>query len=506
MGKGSIAKIAAALAIISVYIYLFGIVGTIDSLDSNLAEQMSENTAQTFETTEPPQPDDAVPVIAATTTAAPRPEKVIYTYSTQLNVANGKKPSLADYTATEAILVVTQEMTAAAATTTVPADFELSEDDVDYTTPVKTTTTTAAATTTTTAATELTSASTSIVTMGTTTTVPPETTTTTVETTTEAETTTTTTTPEETTASAETEISETAVETTTEATTTAETTTAEETTTEVSVPETNIADETLTVNAGGTIVTDTASVIVAKAVMAEIGDSFSEEAIKAQAVAAYTYIKYYNQNNQNAYVLFKTPSDKVTRCVNEVIGQGIYYNGSLIQAVYFASSAGSTASSVNVWGVDYPYLRSVAADFDALYDINYGRKATFTSDEIRVLVQNNTGIALDGDPSTWFAITSRIDGNFVGSMTIGGQESFYNGSKTVTITGRVFRETIMEYGIRSASFDIVYDASTGSFVITTYGYGHCVGMSQHGANILATQYGYNYEQILKYYYQGVTIA
>ncbi|MBQ8903926.1 MAG: hypothetical protein IJY73_06520, partial [Oscillospiraceae bacterium] len=140
MGKGSIAKIAAALAIISVYIYLFGIVGTIDSLDSNLAEQMPENPSETFETTEPPDSDDAVQVMA-TTTAATRPEKVIYTYSTELNVANGKKPSLADYTATEPILVVTQQATAAAATTTVPADFELGEDDVDYTTPVKTTTT-----------------------------------------------------------------------------------------------------------------------------------------------------------------------------------------------------------------------------------------------------------------------------------------------------------------------------------------------------------------------------
>jgi stage II sporulation protein D len=90
-------------------------------------------------------------------------------------------------------------------------------------------------------------------------------------------------------------------------------------------------------------------------------------------------------------------------------------------------------------------------------------------------------------------------------MTIGGQETYYNGSKSVKINGRVFRESILEYNIRSASFDIVYDASTDNFVITTYGYGHCVGMSQHGANILATQYGYNYEQILQFFYQGASI-
>lgn len=275
--------------------------------------------------------------------------------------------------------------------------------------------------------------------------------------------------------------------------------------TEASTPETVPTDEVLTVNAGGNIVTDNASVIIAKVVMAEVGDSFNEEAIKAQAVAAYTYIKYYNQNGQNAYVVFRAPSEKVTKCVNQVIGQGIYYDGKLIQAVYGASTPGYTASSLNVWGVDYPYLRSVKTDFDAAYDINYGRQATFTSAEIKTLVEKNSGIVLDGDPNGWFNITSRVDGAFVGSMTVGGQDSFgYNG-KNLAITGRVFREIIMDYNIRSASFDISYDSQTDKFTVTTYGYGHGVGMSQHGANILASYQGCNYMQILQFYYQGTEI-
>ena len=40
-------------------------------------------------------------------------------------------------------------------------------------------------------------------------------------------------------------------------------------------------------------------------------------------------------------------------------------------------------------------------------------------------------------------------------------------------------------------------------VITT-GYGHGVGMSQYGAEGMA-RLGYTYDQILKYYYQGVEI-
>ena len=41
-----------------------------------------------------------------------------------------------------------------------------------------------------------------------------------------------------------------------------------------------------------------------------------------------------------------------------------------------------------------------------------------------------------------------------------------------------------------------------SFV--TRGYGHGVGMSQYGANEMA-KLGYNYKEILKYYYKGTEI-
>lgn len=68
------------------------------------------------------------------------------------------------------------------------------------------------------------------------------------------------------------------------------------------------------------------------------------------------------------------------------------------------------------------------------------------------------------------------------------------------------REVIMEFDLRSASFDISYDPASATFTFTTYGYGHGCGMSQHGANILATYYGYTYDQILGFYYPGTTVA
>jgi stage II sporulation protein D len=509
-------KIIISLAIISLYVFLFGIMQTVDSIDQSIEEAVGTTAA----------PRMAAPAV---TTGVDENGRAVYTYATDLVVVNARKPGLADYSRTETALLILPEdagtVTTTPAETTAPADFVFASEDLDYTVPVTTTTeATTTADTTTSAETTTTLPETSVtytseVTTASTTAGEPL-----IEEPEDDE-------EDEEDISEDTEVPEddpdiadftdeqdvtyvtTTEETTPEElddpddTTTAAVTTVAETTT--TAPEENPYagnDEMFTVNAGGVIMTDTAVNVVATAVMAEIGDGFHEEAIKAQAIAAYTYIKMYSINNERAYIARRTPSEKLINLVKQVIGKAVYYNGELIQAVYTASTAGRTASSKTVWGVDYPYLQSIDTAFiDEEYDINYGRKPTFTSEEIKNYVKKATGIVLSGDPSEWIKIDSYVDGIYVGQMTIGGQQTFNNGTRDVRITGRIFRETIMDYDIRSACFDIVYDPSTDQFTITTYGYGHCVGFSQHGANILATYFGYNYEQILKFYYQGTEI-
>ena len=241
--------------------------------------------------------------------------------------------------------------------------------------------------------------------------------------------------------------------------------------------------------------------------MSEIGGTFAAEAIKAQAVAAYTDVKYNNlHNNSPSVYLSDNVTDSVRVLVASVIGEAIYYNGEIIQAVYSASSSGYTASSKLIWGNELPYLQSVYCELDKDYDPNYGRQKTFTSADMKNRVYNTTGISLSGDPSKWFTIDELADGNYVAQMSIGGQQTYINPSgKTVKITGRVFRETIMDYDIRSYAFEIDYDAATDVFTITTYGYGHGVGLSQNGANNLAKYWVWNYKQILEFYYQGTVV-
>ncbi len=266
-------------------------------------------------------------------------------------------------------------------------------------------------------------------------------------------------------------------------------------------------NEILTVDDDGEIVSGKALDIISRIVQNEIGGTFAPEAIKAQAVAAYTHVKYNNTHNNNPRVrLADNVSDSVRVLTASVIGQAVYYNGEVIQAVYSASSAGYTASSGAVWSNPLPYLQCVYCELDAQYDPNYGKTKKFTSSDIKSRIYSMTGISLSGNPADWIQIVDFVEGKYVGNMTIGGYDSYVNSDgKTVKITGRIFRERIMSLDIRSSAFDVSYDAAADEFTFTTYGYGHGVGLSQNGANNLAKYWGWDYKQILEFYYQGTVV-
>ena len=254
----------------------------------------------------------------------------------------------------------------------------------------------------------------------------------------------------------------------------------------------------------GTYYTAGAREIIARAVVGEIWNEFPDEAVKAQAVAEYTYIKKNNEMGVSPTTALKTDVyDRIYKLVDEVLGEAIYYNGEMIQSVFFASSCGYTNSAENVWGVDYPYLRSVDCPLDKTTDPNWGSTDSYSSDYIKNAVQNTLGIALTGDRSKWFKINSRLDNRehgWVTSISVGGMTKA-NGK---TIDGRTIRETVLGYSLKSAAFDLKYDKSSDKFIFTTYGHGHGVGLSQYGAKALAEN-GYTYKQILQHYFTGVEI-
>lgn len=248
--------------------------------------------------------------------------------------------------------------------------------------------------------------------------------------------------------------------------------------------------------------------VVCQIVQAEMGGTFHEEALKAQAVAAYSYLKFNNAKGLSPSISLNSKvSAKVKAAVQDVFGVGIYYNGKIAQSVYSSATGGYSASAKDVWGGDIPYLESVVSEFDSAGSY-YGSVKTFSQDYIKNAIQKSTGIALSGNPENWITLLPAeqggiVDGGYVGKILIDGNATYTKSGNSITLTGRILRENILDYGLRSSKFEVSY--SGGVFTFVTYGYGHGVGMSQIGANLYATKGGYNYLQILQHYFTGIEI-
>ena len=272
---------------------------------------------------------------------------------------------------------------------------------------------------------------------------------------------------------------------------------------EVSSQTPSVSAKEMSVYAGGRLVTGSAEDIVAQIVANEVGNSSPIEAVKAQAVAAATFVEFYNKTNQAPSVALKTPSEAVKAAVREVINERIYYNGEIILSTYGSMAAGFTNNSEDVWGGAYPYLVSVESKYDHLAP-NYRYEKTFSAQYVKDIVREKLGITLSGDENEWFSIVTYTSGGYNGVMDVGGVHTYINSSgKRVNITGRILRENV--FSLRSAKFTVEYNEATDTFTFTTYGYGHGVGMSQWGAIYYAQYDNWDYKQILTHYYTGCVV-
>ena len=237
--------------------------------------------------------------------------------------------------------------------------------------------------------------------------------------------------------------------------------------------------------------------IIPAIVEAEMGSGFSKEALKAQAVAAYCWlINAGSQSGSAPSVPMKTASDKVESACREVYGVKVKYKGETAQTYYYAISAGYTANCKDVWWADIPYLRAVKSEGDEDYS---GFKTTvkYSASELKSRVKDTYGVSLSGvSKSEWFKITHDENNAYVRSVNIGGKKS---------VSGSSFRDSLLQYELRSTAFAVKYNKSSDTFTFTVRGWGHGVGLSQVGANYYAKK-GWSYTDILTHYYPGTTVS
>lgn len=198
--------------------------------------------------------------------------------------------------------------------------------------------------------------------------------------------------------------------------------------------------------------------LLACALEGEMGPSFHEQALKAQAVAIYTFAKYYSfiglDSNSFAY---KYPASQACyNVVDDVMKNGLYiaYNGKTAMTPFHSISAGKTTSYYNVWGnTALPYLSGGRPSYGDYNAENFKTTYSISSDEFKTLVESKSdlGITLSGDPATWISVISHDtainqDVGYVSSIKVGGK----------IMTGNDFRSKILDGKIRSHCFVVVY--------------------------------------------------
>ena len=245
-------------------------------------------------------------------------------------------------------------------------------------------------------------------------------------------------------------------------------------------------------------------------VSAEMPAEYSEEALKAQAVAAYTYALYNKKENADKpYDITDSPntdqhyisyekacekwgenapkySEKIKNAVKSVEGEYISFSGEPILALYHAISGGKTEDIADVFGVSLPYLVSSDSIGDLLEN-DYQTSVSLTPQQFSALLEDK--VTLSGEAKNWVSDVKHRDNGYVKSVTICGKE--FKGTEIRSI-----------FSLRSANFDINFD---GSFNFTVRGYGHGVGLSQSGAEYMAKQGG-TYKEILMWYYKNCEIV
>ncbi len=296
----------------------------------------------------------------------------------------------------------------------------------------------------------------------------------------------------------------------------------------------------------------------------EMIPSWPLEALKAQAVCARTYVMASRKHSGfdvctteccQVYQGIGRANATTDMAVDQTAGQYMTHNGELCVAYYSSSDGGATENSENVWNEAIGYLRGVVDPYEA--DIadtapNYRWTVTYTPSQLTSRLRSkgyNVGTIVSMTVSEYTATgnvykvtltdSNGVKWNFTkGSVvrsalgvssirfTVNGAapDTYYINGASGTITGSL--DSVYAVG-GSGNSEIlghnnVYavtgtgevqkvgggtqQTSSGNFVLTGTGRGHNVGMSQWGAYSMAKFYNMPYDQILKFYYTGVTIG
>ena len=269
---------------------------------------------------------------------------------------------------------------------------------------------------------------------------------------------------------------------------------------------------------------------------------------------------YYGTRQQN---------ENSNSAVDDTYGLFLLHDGEVIEAFYHASSGGYTEDAENVWGKEVPYLKAVedehliqtlpyeftvtnselkailkekgysitgdivdfyvsettdAGNVRALTFVqSNGKELVFTGEKARTILNGSSygyqvksmrfTVTPSSGTSSTGSKTTPVNNSWISSLltklyAIGGKGSSAkikldnDDAYVLTASGTVPLSDLMESSGNSSSKKPA--SNSGSYVVSGTGSGHNVGMSQWGAKAMADD-GYDYEEILHFYYTDIEI-
>lgn len=273
----------------------------------------------------------------------------------------------------------------------------------------------------------------------------------------------------------------------------------------------------------------------------EMPPSFSEEALKAQAVCARTfaysqmkndaYAKYgANLDNTTAYQVYHAakPTEKTNQAVRDTEGIVITSEGKLIDCYYYSTSAGY-GENLEVWDTKSPAYLTLR-NYTGESQKNLSKKRLFHSFITKKVssvddsspyyrwtaaLSNKLGMDEKYGKLKSMKVEERSKSGYVLKLTV----TFEKGKRTyekeneiryalgkylLSLTLADGTERTNFHSVPSACFEVA-SSKEGTIVLKGGGFGHGIGMSQYGADAMGRE-GKNWQEILLNYYQDVKIT
>jgi stage II sporulation protein D len=266
---------------------------------------------------------------------------------------------------------------------------------------------------------------------------------------------------------------------------------------------------------------------LAAVVPSEMPASFGEEALKAQAVAARTYVVFHSWLARKilgrtwdvdpttwfqSYRGAQVENALILSAVKATTGEILISSDKVIEAFFSANSGGVVCRiSECFWLPDRPYAVT-KNDVAGVREKPGGRwTSKVTSQGVwdrlqKIESEGRLSLAQLAPHLQGPQDITALEAERLGESGRTWQLSIMSKSGPAVILNEEFtREMRWQFGFKTSFYNMTGTNKLGMQLVEGYGLGHGVGMSQWGATLLAAE-GRVYTDILKFYYEGVTVA